>query len=83
MEEIGLFPGRTKFEGEGMKPKIFDALGTEKSAISSFMMIPVSGTMSWDPNRRLTVVVKAIAKPSASEARIPDVPCLNLFALAY
>ncbi|EZF98240.1 hypothetical protein H113_01934 [Trichophyton rubrum MR1459] len=46
MEESGRLPGRMKFDGEGLYPKELLCPGTEKSSISLFMMMPVSGTMT-------------------------------------
>jgi len=43
-------------------------LGMEKSFISLFMMMPVSGIMSWEPKWRLTVLVRVTAMPVASAA---------------
>ena len=66
MEDNGRLPGLMKLAGEGIKPKALDLLGTEKSSISLFMMRPVSGIMSCDPNTRLSVLVKETAIPEAS-----------------
>lgn len=49
----------------------------EKSFISLFMMTPVSGTMSWEPKRRLTVVVREMAIPVESAVTTWDVPGLG------
>ena len=50
--------------------------GIEKSFISLFIMTPVAGTMSWEPNRRLMVLVMLIASPLASAAATCEVPLL-------
>ena len=42
--------------------------------IPSFMITPVSGTITCDPKRRFTVVVKLIANPLASAVAISEVP---------
>ena len=52
----------------------------EKSFISLFMMTPVSGTTSWLPKSRLTVVVREMAMPEASAVTTWEVPCL-MFAV--
>lgn len=44
--------------------------------ISLFMMTPVSGTMSCEPNRRFTVVVREMAMPDASAVTTCEVPGL-------
>ena len=43
-----------------------NTFGMEKSFISLFMITPVAGTMSWEPKRRLMVLVMLIAMPEAS-----------------
>ena len=53
--------------------------GIEKSFISLFMMTPVAGTISWEPNRRLMVLVTLIASPLASAAAKCEVPLLPLY----
>ena len=70
IDDSGRAPGRMKFAGEGTKPNALEAFGMEKSFISLFMMMPVSGTMSWEPKRRLMVVVREMANPSASTTLI-------------
>ena len=74
IDESGRAPGRMKFAGEGTNPKALDALGMEKSFISLFMMMPVSGTMSCEPKRRLIVVVRDMASPDSSMTLMCDVP---------
>lgn len=49
MEDRGRFPGLMKLEADGTYPKALTVLGIEKSFISLFMMIPVSGTSRWEP----------------------------------
>lgn len=44
--------------------------GGDVPFISLFMIIPVSGTMSWEPKRRFTVVVSVMAIPEASTVTI-------------
>ena len=41
------------------------------------MIIPVSGTISWEPNIVFIVVVRLIAIPDASAATIWEVPWLE------
>ena len=67
IEESGRFPGFIEFAEDGIKPKAFVEFGTEKSFIALFIMMPVSGTMSCEPNGRLTVLVSDTAMPDASE----------------
>src|ERR1700760_1546714 len=45
-----------------------------KSFISLFMMTPVSGTITFDPKRRLIVVVRDIAIPLRSLTTTAEVP---------
>ena len=76
MDESGRLPGRMKLAGEGTKPKELFALGVEKSSISLFMMMPVSGTMRREPKVRLMVLVEEMARPEASAVEICEVPGL-------
>lgn len=71
-------PGRMKLAGEGMKPNALSVLGMEKSFISSFMITPVSGTMSLLPKRRFTVVVRLMARPARSVETMWEVPGLRI-----
>ena len=41
------------------------------------MMMPLSGTMTCEPKKRLTVVVREMASPDLSTAEIWDVPWLQ------
>lgn len=47
-------------------------------SISLFITTPVSGTMTLDPKRVLTVVIVEIASPEWSATVICDVPGLDL-----
>jgi hypothetical protein len=58
-----------------------DLLGTEKSSISLFMMSPVSGIISCDPNTRLRVLVRDTAIPDASAVETWDVPGLDIVSM--
>lgn len=75
MEDRGRLAGRMKFAGEGTYPNALVVLGMEKSFISSFMIIPLDGTMTCDPNRRFIVEVMVTASPVWSAVLICDVPC--------
>ena len=80
MDESGRFPGEIKLASVGIKPNAFEEFGIEKSFISLFMMIPVSGTISWEPKKVLTVVVIEMAIASLSVVTICAVPgllCIN------
>ena len=50
VEERGIFPGLMKLFGDGGIPKSEVMLGDEKSSISSFIMIPVLGDITIEPN---------------------------------
>ena len=76
MDERGRLPGRMKLAGEGTKPKALVEFGMEKSFISLFMMMPVSGTMRREPKVRLMVLVEEMARPEASAVDMWDVPGL-------
>ena len=77
IDESGRLPGLMKFAGDGLKPKGFFPFGNEKSFISLFMMIPVMGSISRDPKRRLTVLVSETAMPKASAVDTCEVPGLH------
>ena len=62
-EDRGRFPGATKLAGLGLNPKRLVVFGMEKSFISLFIMMPVSGTIICDPQKPLTVVVRVMAMP--------------------
>jgi len=57
---------RKTLHGDGHNPNAFGTPGIEKSSISSFRMIPVSGSITWEPNSRLTVDVTDTAMPLES-----------------
>lgn len=46
----------------------------KKPFISLFMITPVSGTMTWEPKKRLMVVVSERARPEESAATMWEVP---------
>ena len=48
--------------------------------IPSFIMMPVSGTMTLEPKKRLIVVVRDVAMPDASAVPIWEVPWLQRLA---
>lgn len=48
--------------------------GGEEPFISLFMITPVSGTMMWEPKKRLIVVVIERAMPEESAATMCEVP---------
>ena len=48
--------------------------GIEKSFISLFIIIPVSGTMTCEPNKRFIDVVIEMARPEESAATMCEVP---------
>ena len=57
VEDIGLFPGRMKFVGEGGTPNEFVTLGELKSSIWLLKIIPVFGDIFMEPklNTRTTI----------------------------
>jgi len=57
---------RKPLHGDGHNPNVFGTPGIEKSSISSFRMTPVSGSITWEPNGRLIVVVTDAAMPLES-----------------
>ena len=59
-----IFLGEVKDGKERRMGKL--TFGMEKSFISLFIITPVAGTISWEPNRRLMVLVMLIAMPDAS-----------------
>jgi len=46
----------------------------KKPFISLFMITPVSGTMMWEPKKRLMVVVMERARPEESAVAMCEVP---------
>ncbi len=52
--------------GDGHNPNAFGIPGIEKSSISSFRMMPVSGSITREPNTRLIVDVIDTAMPFES-----------------
>lgn len=64
----GIFLGEVKDKKERRMGKL--TFGMEKSFISLFIITPVAGTISWEPNRRLIVLVMLIAMPDASATEI-------------
>ncbi len=63
----GLFPGATAFASLPINPKALGVPGEmEKSSISLFIMTPVPGIITFDPNDVLIVAVMATQFPSLS-----------------
>ena len=71
-KRLKLTERREEIQGEGHKPKSFTTPGVEKSSISSFIMMPVSGSRTWDPKSKFTVDVTATAMPSLSTTEMWD-----------
>ena len=78
MEDKGRFAREDEnWRGRERSRRRWTGRGMEKSFISLFMMTPVSGTTSWLPKSRLTVVVSEMAIPEASAVTMWEVPCLD------
>lgn len=58
IDDMGLFPGTIKFDGDGGTPNLLIKPGAEKSSISSFKMIPVLGDLK--PAPKLEVINDAM-----------------------
>lgn len=50
MDDIGIFPGNIKLEGEAGTPKLLTVPGVEKSSISSLKIMPVREPRTKEPS---------------------------------